>query len=358
MGRTLSPEDDILPRGHPVLVVSERFWKADLAETPDVVGRKIYVNGNLFTIVGVMPESFRGTYAALSSDFWAPMVMYAQVRPRGVDINQRGWGWLTGSGRLKPGATLAEAQAELEGLSRQLREEHPEVNRAFGFEIFPAGALPEAQQEAVSRLLGFFLGASGLVLFVACANLATVFLARMATRRREVALRLCLGAGRGQLMRQWLAEAFVIAFVGAGPGVVLAGWFRSAVPQLLPPARLRGPRSRRCQASGLRFRRRPRDRNSGRLGSRHSRGASGPGLRPQAGPECRDLGYAKLAPLRSPSRRSSSRVPGVAVPGRTSRAEFAASGDLRPRLPRRLGLSHHNRPEPSRIQRGERTPFF
>ncbi len=235
IGRALAPEDDLRPGGHPVLVLSDRLWKRSLGGTPEGIGRNVHVNGRPFTVVGVMPEGFRGTYAALSADFWAPMMMYAEVRPRGVAITERGWGWLTGTGRLAPGVSLLEARAELTELSRHLREEHPDVNREIGFEIFPARALPEAYHEAASRILAFFLAASGLLLLVACANVAAVLLARVIERKAEDAVRSCLGASRLQLVRRWAIEAAMLAILGACPALLLAAWFRSAAPRFLPP---------------------------------------------------------------------------------------------------------------------------
>src|SRR5262249_32504567 len=106
MGRTLLPADDQTPRAHPGVVISHAFWNRRLGADKNAVGRKLYINGHPFTLVGVMPEGFKGTYQAFTADFWAPMMMQAQVRPRGMTLDKRGWGWLSGTARLKPGVTI------------------------------------------------------------------------------------------------------------------------------------------------------------------------------------------------------------------------------------------------------------
>jgi putative ABC transport system permease protein len=236
LGRTLLPEDDQTPGASPVVVISHAFWQSRLGEDKNAVGRKLYINGHPFTVVGVMPEGFKGTYQTSAADFWAPMIMQDQVRPRGLSLDDRGWGWLGGTARLKPGVTLAQAQAELDRLTNQLREEHPNVNGSVtGFRLFPASALHERFREGASGMLKFFMAVVGLALLAACANIAGLSLARMTARQREMAVRQSLGATRGRLIRQLLTESLLIAFSGAVAGLLFAVWLVDGLTAIAPP---------------------------------------------------------------------------------------------------------------------------
>jgi putative ABC transport system permease protein len=236
LGRTLLPEDDLTPGANPVVVISNAFWQSRLGADKNAVGRKLYINGHPFTVVGVMPEGFKGTYQTFTADFWAPLMMQDQVRPRGMSLDDRGWGWLGGTARLKPGVTLAQAQAELDRLANQLRQEHPNVNSSVtGFRLFPASAMHERFREGASGMLKFFMTVVGLELLAACANIAGLLLARMTARRREVAVRQSLGATRGRLIRQLLTESLLLAFSGAVAGLLFAVWLVDGLMTLAPP---------------------------------------------------------------------------------------------------------------------------
>ncbi|HEX5736609.1 MAG TPA: ABC transporter permease [Blastocatellia bacterium] len=234
-GRTLLDEDDSAPGAHPVVVISHRLWQRRFGASPNAVGAKIYLNGHPFTIVGVMPEEFRGAYQAIVADFWAPMMMHEQVRPRGTPITQRSWGWLNGTGRLKPNVTREQAQAEIAQIAGQLEQEYPQVNKGMRFELLQASALPEQFGESVSGLLGFFMGVVLLVLLVACANIASLLLSRVMARRPELAIRQSLGATRGRLMQQWLTESLLLAVLGGAAGLLVAIWMSEGLMSLVPP---------------------------------------------------------------------------------------------------------------------------
>jgi predicted permease len=254
LGRTLLPEDDLTPGAHPVVVISHAFWQKRLGADKNAVGRTLYINGHPFTVVGVMQEGFKGTYQAFNAEFWAPMMMQGQVRPRGLSLDDRGWGWLGGTARLKAGVTLAQAQAELDRLANQLREEYPKFNRSVtGFRFYPASALNERFREGASGMLKFFMAVVGLALLAACANVAGLLLARMTARRREVAVRQSLGATRGRLIRQLLTESLLLAFLGAVAGLLFAVWLADGLMALAPPDFMNFSPAQRLDARVLAF---------------------------------------------------------------------------------------------------------
>jgi len=181
-----------------------------------------------------MPASFRGSYEALSVDLWAPLSMHEQVRPRGLPLERRGWGWLSGTGRLKPNVTLAQAQAEVDRVVASLQQDKI-MAEDEGFELFRASALPEQFREGVTGILAFFLAVVSLVLLVACANIATVLLTRVVARTRETAIRLSMGATPHRLWRQWITESLLLSLMGGIAGVVAAFWMRDLLFALVPP---------------------------------------------------------------------------------------------------------------------------
>ncbi len=235
MGRTILPEDDMTLSAHPVVVVSHGFWQRRLGAQAGAVGQQLYINGNPFTVVGVMPESFKGTYQAFAADFWASMMMHTQVRPGGNRLDKRGSGWLHGTGRLKPGATIAQAQAELDHIAGVLQQNYPKVNQGVTFRLYRASALPEEFRQGASGMLGFFMAVVGLVLLAACANIAGILMARMTARHQEIAVRQSLGATRTRLVRQWLTESLLLSLLGSIGGLLFAVWAADGLAMLVPP---------------------------------------------------------------------------------------------------------------------------
>lgn len=235
LGRVLQPADDVTRGAHPVMVISHGLWTRRFGSSPDILNRTVYVNSHPFTVVGVAPPEFRGTYDALQTDLWAPMMMYEQVRSRGQNIAHRGWGWLYATGRLKPGVALATAQAEIDQIAAQLAAEYPRSNDGVGFALYPAGALPEQFRDGATKVLAGFAVMVGLVLLVACANIAGMLLARVVGRRREIAVRLSLGATRGRLVRQWLTESLLLSAAAGVVSLVVALWMADALLWLRPP---------------------------------------------------------------------------------------------------------------------------
>ncbi|MGH9858774.1 MAG: ABC transporter permease, partial [Candidatus Acidiferrales bacterium] len=234
LGRTLQPADDIAEGGHPVVVISDALSRR-YGSARDALGKTVRLNGHPFTIVGVMPSGFRGAYKAQSADFWAPLAMHGQLRPRATSRERRNWGWLYGTGRLKPGVTLAQAQAEVDRVVASLQQDNRIGDGTSGFRIYAASALPEQFREGVSGILGFFLIVVSLVLLVASANISSVLLARVVARSRETAIRLSMGATRARLIRQWITESLLLSLLGGMAGAVAAVWMRDLLLALVPP---------------------------------------------------------------------------------------------------------------------------
>jgi predicted permease len=248
-GRLITTADDVTPGAHPVAVISYGFWHSRFAGQPDIVGRDIRLNGHVFTIIGVAPEGFLGPQLGSARDLYVPMMMQAVMRPpragysgeRNPDLlNHRTNSWLFGVGRLKPGITLAQAHADLETLvSSFARTIGPEPPRPV-VTVAPVAEGNPAQRQQMTSAALLLGGVVGAVLLIGCANIANLLLARAASRRRELAVRLAIGASRARIVRQLLAESLLLSVIGGAAGVGL-GWvmvqtFQAASPPAALPA--------------------------------------------------------------------------------------------------------------------------
>jgi predicted permease len=233
LGRLLGPDDNRVPMGHPVVVLSDRYWKRRFDGDPSVVGRSIVLSGVSCTIVGVAPPDFFGTEVGAAPSLFAPVMMQPVVMPMTVNLLDRPnvfSAWLRVIGRLKPGVAPAQATARLDALAETPETDWRTRNKFTG-QIDEARLVLASAATGLSDLrrqfsqpLFLLLGAALLVLLVACANVANLVLARAATRRSEFALRLALGAGPWRLFRQVLAEAFVLAALAGAASVAVAFW--------------------------------------------------------------------------------------------------------------------------------------
>ena len=243
VGRFFLPEEGRSPMTHPVVVLSHAFWQRWFAGDPAILGRTITVNGHPYTVIGVSSPEFRGVSAPIVSDAWVPVMMLNQLRPElNWRITDAGFAGLRMFGRLADGATVEAAQAELTALTAALVTERSEPARHTGFDrvqLRPMMGLNlDDDRGMVTGFLALLLGASGLVLLIASVNIASMLSARAVVRRRELAVRAALGAGRGRLVRQVLTEILVLFSLGAIGGVALAVLSTGAVERMSIPLEL------------------------------------------------------------------------------------------------------------------------
>lgn len=236
-GRGFLPEEDETPGTHPVVVLAHDFWRDRFQSDREIVGKTVQLNGHPFTVVGVAPREFTGSKWALGMNFWVPLMMKRQVEG-GNDswIKARGNHWLRLMGRLKEGATREQAAAELTAVAARLQQAYPDDrNRDVRVLVLTEqdGRWSE-MSKVVSLSSGMALVVVGLVLLVACANVANMMLARAVVRRREIGIRLALGAGRWRVVRQLLTESILLALAGGALGLLVAFWMTDAMTNFFP----------------------------------------------------------------------------------------------------------------------------
>jgi predicted permease len=234
-GRTFSKEEGQTPV--PVVVLSEHLWRTRFDSNAAIVGRTISLNGVVFTVVGVAPKNFIGTEVSLNRELWVPLSMQPLLNPpeasRAADplknrFQERDSHWLAAFARLKPGISRQQAGTDLNTVARHVAENFrgkasDETLRSVQLLLMSGGMGARDQEEALP-LAGIVLAVVALVLLIACANIASLLLARAAVRRRETAIRQALGATRPRLVRQWLTESILLGVAGGSLGLLLALW--------------------------------------------------------------------------------------------------------------------------------------
>lgn len=225
-GRTLLPDDDETPGGSPVAVIGYDLWHHRFGADPSLPGKSIAINGSKFTIVGIAPKGFIGTDLGFTRQLWIPMMMQAQAMPGSKLLDQRGANWLNVMGRLTPGAGLQQAQAEMKSIVNQLSQAYPITNKTRIVTLAPSSSagIPPASRAAVIKTARIAMAIAGLVLLISCANVASLLLLRSISRRKEVAIRLAVGASRARIVRQLLTESVMVSLMGGSIGLMLALW--------------------------------------------------------------------------------------------------------------------------------------
>jgi len=223
LGRFFGPAEDGRPNADPVLVISYRFWRSRFAGDTNVVGRETKVNGFPFTIIGVAPPGFEGTELIVAADYWVPMSMVGRIEPRSDWLESRYARNIWTIGRLRPGVSHTQAEADLDRIGRDLTAQYPDIHdRNARFRLSPPGLLGDALRRPIAGFGVVLMSVGGLVLLLACVNLAGMLTARAADRRREIAIRLALGAGKARLLRQLMTESLLLAAIGGLLGFGLA----------------------------------------------------------------------------------------------------------------------------------------
>lgn len=234
-GRAISPEDDRAPGAHPVAVLSYDCWQRRFGAQPDAVGKDIIVNGRNYTVIGIAPEGFFGTEIIAAPEVWFPMAMQEQIEVGDSWLEKRGVENVFLQGRLKPGVTAGQARSQLNAIAAQLADEFPDENDGMRVMVSAPGFMGGLMRGPVIGFTGFLLVVVGFVLVLACTNLANLLLARVADRRKEMAVRLALGAGRLRLVWQLLAESLLLAAIAGVCGCVFAYWLLQAAMRFKPP---------------------------------------------------------------------------------------------------------------------------
>jgi predicted permease len=234
-GRTFLPEEDKTPLSHPVVVLSYDAWQTRFGGDPGLVGRDLLINNHQFRVIGIAPEGFKGTEFVYSPDIWLTAAMMEWAEPGATWLDDRSTRNFFGIGRLKDGLTSKQAEAALNLLSQQLAKEYPDTNEGQSITVEPPGFILPDLRGAVVSFTWVLMAAVGLVLLVTCTNLAGLMLARATDRRREIAIRLAMGANRLRLIRQLLTESILLSIVGGAAGVLLAFWILKMLLALKPP---------------------------------------------------------------------------------------------------------------------------
>ena len=238
LGRAFLPEEDQKPLGAPVVVISYDLWQHRFGGDRSVIGTKIQINLHPYMIIGVAPPGFIGCGTGVRNDLWIPLVMdpivwYSQR------LNERGSFWLNVLGRLKPGVSRQQATKELDLLMQRIVERYPDQHRGPNqISLDPLWRSPFGANVYLYSTLPLLLAFAGVLLLVACANVANLLLVRSVTRRREIAIRMSMGAGRWRIVRQLLVESLALALAACVLGMLITSWTAGTFAAFFPPSTL------------------------------------------------------------------------------------------------------------------------
>jgi predicted permease len=237
LGRLFHEEANYGPGFDPYIVLADHFWRQRFGANPGVIGQVIHIDGHPFTILGVAPAEFHGTIVGVDPQYFVPMLMQPQALP-GESLTDRNPTFVHMLGRLKPGATIEQAQAELSTIAANLAKEYPDSSRDVGVYVAPVWKAHYGLQDFLRSVFGFLMIAAVFVLLIACVNVANLLLARGSAREEELAVRTALGATRGRLVRQLLMESLLLAAAGGVGGLLLAIWGARLLGVFVPPLHL------------------------------------------------------------------------------------------------------------------------
>lgn len=235
LGRFFLPEEDEAPLTSPVSVISYGLWQRRYGGDPNIVGKTQILNNRNFTIIGVAPEDFIGTFTGFAIDIWTPIMMEQTFYAGGDRTKNTDDFWLEGFGRLKPGVSVQRAQEQLNSISLQIQKQFPtELHRGFTLKLYPLSQTPFGLSDTLTPVLGMSLAVVIVVLLIACANLAGLVLARSLARGQEIAVRMAIGASRARLVRQTLTESMLLSLLGGVLGLFIAYLLKGALGAFFP----------------------------------------------------------------------------------------------------------------------------
>jgi len=229
LGRFLRPEEASRPGGEPVVIVSHDYWQTRLGGTLDVLERTIRVNDRDLTVVGVTPDGFQGTVLGLQFDLWMPATLATAILSGTRELEDRNLRGYSVMGRLKRGANRAEAQAQFDSVMQELARTFPAANQTMKGEVLPFWQQPRGPQRMFLQALFILQGVMLLLLLAVCGNTANLLLARASARKREIGVRLAIGAGPWRIVRLLIVENLVLALAAAAVGTVIAVWGTQAL---------------------------------------------------------------------------------------------------------------------------------
>ncbi|MGD0427432.1 MAG: ABC transporter permease [Candidatus Acidiferrales bacterium] len=239
LGRGFLQTEDNAAGGAPVVVISYRMWQLRYAGDRSVIGRTLQINEHPYTIVGVAPHVFQGTQTGLRSELWLPIMMAPQIMSNSDRLHERSNTWVVTLGRLAPGVLPDQAQAEMNLLMKQLVAQFPKEHQGENVvTLYPMWRAPFGANGYLYVLLPMLMAIAGAVLLLACANVANLLLVRSVARRREIAIRLSIGASRWRLVRQLLIESLILALAGGGVAMLITTWTAGTFSQFIPPTNI------------------------------------------------------------------------------------------------------------------------
>jgi len=235
LGRGFLQAEDNTPGGAPVAVISHRLWQSHFGENPNIVGQKLEINQRPYTVIGVAPPEFHGTQTGLRSEIWTPVMMVRQFREQGDLIHDHHYFWMNALGRLKPGVSPQQAQEEMTLRLKPEVRNYPEEHKGHEtVSAYPLWRSPFGINQVFSMLLPMLMAIAGFVLLLACANVANLMLVRSVARRREIAIRISLGASRWRLVRQLLIESLLLALAGGAVATLVTVWTAGSLMKFFP----------------------------------------------------------------------------------------------------------------------------